>query len=360
MNLSFALLHVVRRYGPVGGMERYAFELTQALQARGHRVTVLCERCYQAPANGVAVHEIGEVRPKPRWLASLRFGARVARWVADRPDAGRLIHSHERTPLHHVTSFHGPPFATVRARPLWRRLSLRIGFQLYLERRELEVARAVVPVSAVIRDQLAAYYSDQRAKLTAPIAPGVVPGRGRPSRSVPPTGGVVGFIGKEWRRKGLERAADAVARLRATRPAAELWVIGPEPDEVRHLFAGWSGGYRLLGWREGSDHLAELDVLVHPARAEPFGMVITEALAARVPAVVSDVCGAATEVTSDFGRVLSQHDPAEAWAAALAEQLARPALPPAYERGWDAVAADYERVYATLRSRPADTSGAPR
>lgn len=346
----FALLHVVRRYGPVGGMERYVFELTQALAARGHAITVLCERCHAQPSSGVTVHAIGEVRPKPRWVASLRFRARVARWVADQGRADWLIHSHERTTVHHVTSFHGPPFATVRDRPLWKRLSLRIVAQLHQERRELDVARAIVPVSSVVSDQLAAYYPEQRAKLTAPIAPGVRPGTTRPPRAVPATGGVVGFVGKEWRRKGLELAASAVKRLRQTRPDAELWVIGPEPDEVRHLFTGWTGGHRLLGWRDGTEHLADMDVLVHPARAEPFGMVITEALAAGVPAVVSDLCGAAGEITPDFGRVLTLAEPAEAWAAALEAQLARSAPPPPYARSWDAVAADYEHVYAAVRA----------
>lgn len=356
------LLHVVRRYGPVGGMERYVFELTQALQARGHAVTVLCERCHQPPSPGVVVHEIGEVRPKPRWLASLRFGARAERWVRSHPpQAGRIIHSHERTPLHHVTTFHGPPFATIRERPLWRRLSLRIGFHLHLERRELAVARAIVPVSSVIGAQLAAYYPDDAGKLTAPVIPGVVPGAVRPPRQVPPSGGIIGFVGKEWRRKGLELAAEAVAKLRETRPDAEFWVVGPDPNLVRHLFANWSGGYRLLGWRDGTDHLAQFDLLLHPARAEPFGMVITEAMAARVPVVVSDACGAASEVTPDFGRVLDVRDAAEVWASAMLEQLARRLPPPAYAHDWNAVAADYERIYAALAAaRPELTAAPPR
>lgn len=40
------LLHVVRRYGPVGGMERYVWELTLQLQQLGQDITVICERCH--------------------------------------------------------------------------------------------------------------------------------------------------------------------------------------------------------------------------------------------------------------------------------------------------------------------------
>lgn len=39
------LIHIVRRYGPVGGMERYVWELTLNLRALGHEVLVLCEVC---------------------------------------------------------------------------------------------------------------------------------------------------------------------------------------------------------------------------------------------------------------------------------------------------------------------------
>jgi UDP-glucose:(heptosyl)LPS alpha-1,3-glucosyltransferase len=262
------------------------------------------------------------------------------------------VHSHERTPLHHVTTFHGPPFATVRARPLWRRLSVRIGVQLFLERRELMVAQSVVPVSGAVAAQLAAYYPFVREKLTAPVTPGVAPGPVRGARPAARDGGVIGFVGTEWRRKGLAFAASIVAALRAHRPNAELWVIGPAPDDVRHLFAGWSGGFRLLGWRDGTGHFAQIDVLLHPARAEPFGMAVTEAMAARVPVVVSDVCGAAAEVDGAHGQVLSLQDPVETWVVAVDRQLARPEAPLPYIHGWDTVAEQYERIYRALRTVP--------
>ena len=39
------IIHIVRRYGPVGGMERYVWETTRELTKLGHQVQVLCERC---------------------------------------------------------------------------------------------------------------------------------------------------------------------------------------------------------------------------------------------------------------------------------------------------------------------------
>jgi len=156
------------------------------------------------------------------------------------------------------------------------------------------------------------------------------------------------FVGWEWQRKGLPQAMEIVAALRRTRPNLELWVVGPVPAEVEPLFAGWQGGYRLLGWREDNDYFSEVDVLLHPARAEPYGMVISEAMAARVPVIISDVCGAAEHVTADAGSVLPLSAPIELWAGALEQQLSRSDSVPPFDRSWGRVAQEYEVIYQQI------------
>ncbi|OGS93141.1 MAG: glycosyl transferase family 1 [Gallionellales bacterium RBG_16_56_9] len=378
------VLHVVRRYGPVGGMERYVWELTRELRKLGHEVEVLCEVCLAEKPNGhdrnvapddetcharfplpnplpqagegangslrefhvndIAVHELGRIAWRPRWLSLLRFGWRAARWLKKHPHPDWLIHSHERINVHHVTTFHGPPFAGVFEKPFWRLLSIRVLMQLYLERRELTGPHCIVPNSQVISNQLAHYYPQLAGKLTVPVVPGVQPGKLRAQRTAPAGGGVIGFVGKEWQRKGLPLAAEIVARLRRIRPELELWVVGPQPEEIRHLFAGWRGGYRLLGW-SGQSYYAEFDVLLHPAKAEPYGMVVSEAMAAKVPVVVSDVCGAAAQVAPDAGAVLPLSASLEAWASAVEEQLRRSTPVPQFERSWHEAAREYEKIY---------------
>lgn len=342
------ILHVARRYGPVGGMERYVWEVTRELAAFGHQVEVVCERCHAEPPPGIVVHELGEIAARPRWLALLRFGRRVAHWLSENPRPDFLIHSNERLGMHDVTTFHGPPFATVRDKPWWKRLSLRIAMQLWLECRELRIARAIVPNSAIIANMLAHYYPEYAHKLTEPVEPGVTAGPLREFRAVDPQGGVVGFVGKEWQRKGLPLIAAIVAELHRTRPNLELQVVGPAPEEVQHLFAGDQGGYRLLGWRSDNEYLKDFDVLLHPARAEPYGMVIAEAMAARVPVVVSHVCGAAASVGAGSGAVLPLSAPPEAWADAVEAQLQRADAPPRFDRSWRAVAVEYETIYGNL------------
>jgi UDP-glucose:(heptosyl)LPS alpha-1,3-glucosyltransferase len=342
------ILHVVRRYGPIGGMERYVWELTRELAALGHQVEVLCERCHAEKPPGIITHELGNIAKRPRWLAQVRFSRRVAHWLEQNPRPGFVIHSNERLGAHDVTTFHGPPFAAVRDKPFWHRLSLRVAVRFYLERRELREARYIVPNSAVIQEQLAHYYPEYAHKLTVPIVPGVAPAPQRDWRPAPPDGGILGFSGWEWQRKGLPQVVQIAGKLREKRPRLELWVAGAPPQEVQPLFSGWQGGYRLLGWREDMTYFAELDVLVHPASAEPYGMVITEAMAAQVAVVVSDHCGAAAQVSAAAGSVVPLEAPLAQWVDAVAAQLDRRDAPPVFARPWREVAQEYETIYAQV------------
>lgn len=347
------IIHIVRRYGPVGGMERYVWETTRELALLGHRVQVICEICVAERPQGIEVHELGKMFYRPRWLYYWRFGRRVEKWLRAHPQPGWLIHSHERVGMHDVTTFHGPPFASVRDKPWWKKISLRIAMQLFMERRELRVARFIVPNSVIIARQLAHYYPEYADKITPPVVPGVAGGVVREPRTVSQEGGVVGFVGYEWQRKGLPLAVAIAHELRHSRPSLELWVVGPKPDEVRSLFANWQGGYRLLGWRRDSDYLGELDVLLHPAKAEPYGMVISEAMAARVPVVVSDRCGAAPQISSEAGSVLPLEAPLREWVRAVEAQLERTQAPLRFVRGWDVVAQEFVSIYRNINKEAA-------
>ena len=337
------LIHVVRRYGPVGGMERYVWEVTRELRELGHEVLVICEVCMTDKPEGITVIELGACAPRPRWLALLRFGQHVAKWLDEHPQPHSLIHSNERLSQHDVTTFHGPPFATIFDKPWWKWLSLRVAMQLFLERRELNEARYIVPNSEFIKRQLADYYPQFAAKLTAPVIPGVVGGAVRPDHAVPADGGVVGFVGKEWQRKGLPFAIEIVKRLRRTRPYLKFRVVGPAVADIRHL-SDDSANDQLLGWSSAS-HYTEFDVLLHPAKAEPYGMVISEAMAACVPVVISDLCGAAPQVSAESGAVLSLDADADVWVTALEQQLARSTAVPRFVHSWREVAQEYEIIY---------------
>jgi UDP-glucose:(heptosyl)LPS alpha-1,3-glucosyltransferase len=330
-------------------MERYVWELTLELRQLGHRVTVICERCHASKPQGITVIELGEVSPRPRWIAALRFSHRVSNWLAANPQSNCIVHSHERINSHHISTFHGSIFATVTEKPWWRLISLRIAMQLYLERRELSVAKLVVPNSQLIRQQLAFYYPQYAYKLSAPVTPGVTSINLRHFRSVAKHGGIIGFVGEEWKRKGLPFAAAIIKRLRLTRPNLTLHVIGPSIASIKHLFTDWQSGYILKEW-SGQVNYSEFDVLLHPAKSEPYGMVISEAMASKVPVVISDACGSCEDVSTASGTILSLDSPIDSWVNAINDQLNRTEAVPQFSRSWSEVALDYEQVCQNFAS----------
>jgi glycosyltransferase involved in cell wall biosynthesis len=69
--------------------------------------------------------------------------------------------------------------------------------------------------------------------------------------------------------------------------------------------SGHADRIRLLGFTDQVlDVLAASDLLVSPARYEPFGLNVQEAIACGVPAIVSRSAGAAELYTPDLDRFL--------------------------------------------------------
>jgi len=352
MSKTLKIIQICRRFGPVGGMERYVWELVRELSALGHHITVLCEvDLSPEPLNNITIACLGEVKPKPRWLAHLRFSERVTAWVKAHPDNQRIIHSHERTEVHQVTTFHGPPFAHVRELPFWKRCSWRVKKNLELEHRELcaPQVQKIIPNSMHIHQKLSYYYPSVVGKLVQAIVPGVTPCQARCFARVPENAGVIGFIGKEWKRKGLHQVAAIVKVLAKKRPQLRVLLAGVEAADVQDLFTGQVLDVQYLGRVEVDDFYHRLDVLLHPAVQEPYGMVITEALSAYVPVVVSDACGAACEVTPERGAVVALDAPIEAWVTAIETQLERSAPIQAYQRSWKDVALEHVQLYQTVK-----------
>ena len=125
------------------------------------------------------------------------------------------------------------------------------------------------------------------------------------------------FVSNSHRRKGLDTAVRAFDLL--GRDDCRVLVAGAG----RRRFAD-RPYVRWLGYVEG---LAELypvcAAAVLPARYEPFGQTVAEAVLSGLPVFVSDRVGAADVLDKRMGRVTPCND-ADALAAALREFLERP------------------------------------
>lgn len=135
----------------------------------------------------------------------------------------------------------------------------------------------------------------------------------------------VGFLGRLSVDKGVDVLADAIASLERDHPggyrlvvAGDARFVPPEQQErVEAALARVADRTDVLGWVERSDFFGAVDVAVFPSTwDEPFGLVLSEAMSARVPAVVSDA-GALPEVAGpDHPWVVPRGD-VEALAAAV-------------------------------------------
>jgi UDP-glucose:(heptosyl)LPS alpha-1,3-glucosyltransferase len=293
-------------------MENYVLQLAKALISLDQKVTILCERNESKEEGLVGGLEkidiivLGNSFNKPRWLAQWGFSRRVSAYLATDPyDKNVTIHSHERTAVHHVTTFHGPPFLCRKQR-LLDCLSPRIHMWSYLERRELLATQvqAILPNSPMIADQLLGLYPDTATRVMPPAYPGVTPEFSAIRRESDDRI-VIGFLGREWRRKGLDIACLIMESLRELLPNVHFLVAGCNPEEIAPLFAGWpKESYTLAGWLDKPEaFLGKIDLLLHPARSEPFGMAVAEANAARIPVVVSEHCGVSALVGENQGAV---------------------------------------------------------
>ncbi|WP_205696654.1 glycosyltransferase family 4 protein [Conexibacter sp. SYSU D00693] len=154
------------------------------------------------------------------------------------------------------------------------------------------------------------------------VAPAPAPwqgaGDGRP---------VVGFVGRIEPRKGPLDLVRAAPAIRAARPDARVVLVGADPygsdPDYAQQVAG-SHEVEHVGWvPDAAGVMGHLDVLVAPSREEPFGTVLSEAMAAGVPVVASDVDGLPEVVTDGVDGFLVPVGDVDALARRTVEALAR-------------------------------------
>lgn len=342
-----------------GGQNVHVAALAGALADLGHQVVVHTRRDrsdlakFMPLRDGVTVHHVdagpAEPIPKDDLLPYMtEFGDQLAaHWERLRPD---VVHSHfwmsglaalrgaQELGIPVVHTYHA--LGTVKRRHQGsadtspaRRIAL-----------EAEVGRGVDRIVATCRDEvdeLAAMGLDPgTARIvpcgvdTAQFAPGPSPMHRRPRLLI---------VGRLVPRKGTDIALEALARI----PDAELVVVGGPPPELLAADSeaerlatlaaefGVADRFRMVGGvarTEMPKVLRSADIVLCPARYEPFGIVPLEAMACGVPVVASAVGGHLdTVVDRRTGRLVPVGEP-EALAAAVTEILDSPET--GAEMGW--------------------------
>lgn len=145
----------------------------------------------------------------------------------------------------------------------------------------------------------------------------------RATLDTPASAKVVLALSRLHPKKGLDTLLQAAKRLDDD---VMLWLAGdgPDGDKLRRLCheLGLDHRVRFLGWRtDRAALLAAADLCVLPSRYEPFGTVILEAWAARVPFVACKSAGPAAHVRDGEDGLLVPIDDAPALAAAMQRAL---------------------------------------
>jgi len=101
------------------------------------------------------------------------------------------------------------------------------------------------------------------------------------------------FVGSDFRRKGLDRAIEALSELKNN--AVHLVACGdssPEAPYKQSQKLGLEKHVHILGPRDDiPEWMFSSDLLIHPARQETAGMVLIEALTYGLPVLCTENCG---------------------------------------------------------------------
>lgn len=376
------MLHVSPYFPPArpyGGPPASVLGLCHGLQRAGVDVTVVTttangrESLRPSPPggeryDGVPVHYAARAFPRRFFGARVREPLRQALATAD------VCHIHgvwnvpewwashlaRRTGTPYVISPRGMLQPQAMDRGRWRKAA---AFAL-LDRRNLAHASLLHATSDQEADAI------RTLDVGVPIA--VVPngvdlagpddasGGYRARLGIAPDAFVVLFLGRMHRIKRLDLLADAFAAARATHPAMQLVLAGPdEHGLIPALRARFGAGLHAIGDVHGADKwalLKDADVMVQCSDSESFGMAVVEALASAVPVIATRTCPWREIEAHGCGFWVEQTAPAIAAAIRLLAddprrraEMGERAAGFARERySWDAIAPRMARLYADL------------
>ena len=305
----------------VGGAERWYRNLAERLAASGHEVTYLTLRQWDAPPAlppalpGVTVVAVGPRMAlyrhgKRRILPPLVFGAGVLLHLLRH--GGRYDHVHLASfpffsllaagllrPLHRYRI--GVDWHEVWSRDYWRDYLGAAGIVgWWVQKLCARVPQSAFGFSRLHLDRLASL-GRKGTHLTGEYAGGAHPSQ---SAAAPPT---LVYAGRMIPEKRVPLFVEAVAEARNSRPdlVARIFGDGPERAEVAERIAELRlgdavslEGFVAADVLEGA--MASAAAIVQPSAREGYGMVVVEASARGVPAVV--VAGpdnAATELVEE-------------------------------------------------------------
>ncbi|HXV83529.1 MAG TPA: glycosyltransferase family 4 protein [Candidatus Binatia bacterium] len=304
------------------------YRTASGLRDLGHEVHLFCSEFAIDPPAGTHAHSIPVV-PLGR-TARLWSFARLAPTIIGRHGCNVVVSFGGMVSPDVLRSGGGPHRVFLQKlaeaegfrRRIWQELSPYHRSVLALERRQFQPGhyKRILAVSEGVKRELSATYGVAEDKITV-IYNGVDEKRFhlnlrdqfrahiRNQWHIPLNAPTVLFVGSGFRRKGLDRLLKAWSSPQIK----DLYLVVVGDDAQRARYQAWAEEQAkekiiFVGRRDDVErYYGAADLLALPAIQEAFGNVVLEALATGLPAVVSQIAGAAEILSGALAEGIIAH-----------------------------------------------------
>lgn len=359
-----------------GGIARYVVELAERF-VREHEVHLLTSR-YEDTVEGLIVHE-NKIPWKPISLQVASNALLNISRISALKNAGvDVVNSQGAEALNSdVVTMQSCQKAAVRkfgsdrgiTYSLLKSLEPRNNVVLAIEKHVLNHSKKIIAISQSVKKEIIENYRIPEEKIDV-IYSGVNlsefnPGNRREYRNlirqkhgIESTDFILMFSGWEFKRKGLQYIIEALPSMENN--VKLLAVGGADKTSYENLATKLEVRDRTIfvGHQKNiSEYYAASDVFVFPTSYEPFGLVITEAMASGLPVVTTKTAGAAELITDGVDGMLlnSPYDSSEVAEKVnyilnnnLGDKMGSKARKTAEKYSWDNVAEKTLEVYKSV------------
>lgn len=370
----------------VGGISRHVEDLADALSRRGIEVHVITSRFDGAPdeeeINGVFIHRVqvdGEKSDFIPWIKSLNYYTekKVDELLLKDKDKHTLIHAHDWLACFAGVALKNkhklPLVATIHATEYGRNHGIHNDLQRYVNQIEWELtyeAWRVIVCSEFMKKEVNRALSTPDNKMDI-VPNGVIADKfdfDFPDKKefrkkyADEDEKIIFHVGRNVYEKGAQVLINGFKQVLETYPKSKLIIVGGGDRTWLKTLANDLGLAEKVYFTGFVDDQTLLkiyrvsDVAVFPSLYEPFGIVALEAMAAKVPVVISDAGGLTEVVDANVNGVITWADHPESIAWGINEifkkspKVAKAMVEAAYKKAttvfsWDRIAEQTEDVY---------------
>lgn len=303
MKFAFCLY----KYFPFGGQQRDFLEIAKTCIKRGHHVDVYTASWEGDIPNGFQIYVL-PIKGLTNHRRRESLAEHLKNYVASK-SYNAVVGFYKMPGLDIYFAADSCFAAKALEKSIWYRMTPRCRSYLDLERAVFgpHSETHILLISDQEKKFYMDYYGTQEKRFHF-LPPGISKDRIAPKNSslirtklrkelnIRPDQKIVLMVGSGFKTKGVDRAIRAVAALPSGLVEKTLLIIvGRDNYRPFNRLAkklGIAAKVRFIGGREDvSRFFNSADLLLHPAYRETAGMVLIEAMAARLPVLVTDVCG---------------------------------------------------------------------